>query len=579
MAAALACLVLALAAPASARSLRADDSEANGVLPMDSSPYFSALSAIKQAGYTAQYAAGAPALAPAAALAAASAPAVRTAGRRRARALSTWLAWRALCALPTCMRSVGTLNARYCRSFCSSRDSRLCASRQAARVYADFATCGALLAFLGIRITCSPALLGHTRGRAEHCWDAGDHGGAAGAAARARARSSCCASARRPRPRARPGGGGHAVSGAARGGRAGRGSAAGSRAGGRRRGGRARARPVRVDRGAAEGPGRARRARPGGRVAAGAGARPRRQEGESRAGASSRTAAPSRRAIAQVHAAGRHAMRPTLQDVRAAGMTDAHPRTGRAPGAGRRCAEHARGARAQVYQQRKTFAKDPITPETVLAALRPIHEQVQEIAMAEATNPNPFQQADQQYALVQAGVPAAALVEHVAQPLTDVFQKARAPAHMHPAALRRAPLPPSLLWLTSTLPMLHRRVLRASAAASNVRLRAARRPRRRWTRRRSRPRRRSSRSGRPPARPASSRRPARRRSRPRARSPAGGRSARPRRGRQRRAAPPERLAGRRPARLVSKAARRPAGGCLAGHGTAGSGARGLHWRM
>jgi len=300
MAAALACLVLALATPASARSLRADDSDANGVLPSGSSPYFSALSAIRQAGYTAQYA-GAPALAPAAALAAASAPAVRTAGPQTGESAQHLAG--AACSL--CAADLYTI----CRNTdCQILPDLLLQPRQpAVRVTPGLPGCmppvgnmWSLAAFLGEPHHVEPCSTSpHTCTCAERCWAAGHHGGAAGAAARARARAGCRAGARLPRPRARPGGGGRAVGGAARGGRAGRGGAAGGRAGGRRRGGRARARPVRADGGAAEGPGRARRARPAGRGAAGAGARPGRQEGESWARASSSTAAPSRRALAQ----------------------------------------------------------------------------------------------------------------------------------------------------------------------------------------------------------------------------------------------------------------------------------------
>lgn len=80
----------------------------------------------------------------------------------------------------------------------------------------------------------------------------------------------------------------------------------------------------------------------------------------------------------------------------------------------------------QVYQARGADANKPVTPQTLLAALRPIHDQIQKLALSEASNPNPFEEADSQLALIKAALPAAALVQNAVQPITSTVQQARA---------------------------------------------------------------------------------------------------------------------------------------------------------
>ncbi|KAK9828025.1 hypothetical protein WJX81_001218 [Elliptochloris bilobata] len=79
---------------------------------------------------------------------------------------------------------------------------------------------------------------------------------------------------------------------------------------------------------------------------------------------------------------------------------------------------------AQVYKARAAQAAQPVTPQSVLAALRPIHDQIQAIALGEARNPNPFQQEREQLDLIKSALPAAALVQSAAQPLTSAVQQA-----------------------------------------------------------------------------------------------------------------------------------------------------------
>lgn len=83
-------------------------------------------------------------------------------------------------------------------------------------------------------------------------------------------------------------------------------------------------------------------------------------------------------------------------------------------------------ARGQVYQARAADATKPVTPQTLLAALRPVHDQIQKLALSEASNPNPFDEADSQLALIKSALPAAALVQNAVQPIASTVQQARA---------------------------------------------------------------------------------------------------------------------------------------------------------
>ena len=77
----------------------------------------------------------------------------------------------------------------------------------------------------------------------------------------------------------------------------------------------------------------------------------------------------------------------------------------------------------QVYKSRAADASAGVTPQSVLAALKPIHDQVQAMVLSEADNPDPFQREHMQLDLIKSAVPAAALVQQAAQPITTVVEK------------------------------------------------------------------------------------------------------------------------------------------------------------
>lgn len=77
----------------------------------------------------------------------------------------------------------------------------------------------------------------------------------------------------------------------------------------------------------------------------------------------------------------------------------------------------------QVYKSRAADASAGVTPQSVLAALKPIHDQVQAMVLSEADNPDPFQREHMQLDLIKSAVPAAALVQQAAQPITTTVEK------------------------------------------------------------------------------------------------------------------------------------------------------------
>lgn len=77
----------------------------------------------------------------------------------------------------------------------------------------------------------------------------------------------------------------------------------------------------------------------------------------------------------------------------------------------------------QVYKSRAADASAGVTPQSVLAALKPIHDQVQAMVLSEADNPDPYQREHMQLDLIKSAVPAAALVQQAAQPITTVVEK------------------------------------------------------------------------------------------------------------------------------------------------------------